>query len=336
MFLHAVTFVSLLHVVKPLDCCGPTLTEPLRDVTGPATPGVQVSSQLFGNVSGQPVFRFTIKTKDISVQVMNYGAYLTSITVPDKQGRSKDVLLGHDTLKEYVDNPQYFGATIGRVANRIANSSFTLDGKVYKLNPSGSRAHYTIKGGVKGWDKCVWKASTRADGVTFSLLSPDGDEIFRGAGQALLQNETENENSKNVKECVENIKNAHECVGNAMLIISTVPGTTAKVEGTPYDFCTPRLLKDVLPKVDYDTDLLVSKCHTTPNQMVRVAEAEHTISGRTFELYSDQPGIQLFTANNLPDPSSKKTPVVGKGGVHYEKHGAFCIISQIITTHFTM
>ncbi|XP_034231396.1 aldose 1-epimerase-like [Thrips palmi] len=184
MWLHAVIFVSVLNVVKPLDCCGPALKGTVPDATGPATPGVQVSSERFGNVSGQTVFRYTIKNKDMSFQVMNYGAYLTSITVPDKQGRSKDVLLGHDTLKEYVDKKRRFGAIIGRVANRIANSSFTLDGQVYKLNPSGSRSHYTIKGGIKGWDQAVWKASTRADGVTFSLLSPDGDEHFPGAVQA--------------------------------------------------------------------------------------------------------------------------------------------------------
>ncbi|KAE8741541.1 hypothetical protein FOCC_FOCC012925 [Frankliniella occidentalis] len=292
-------------------------------LSGPGV-GVHVTEDVFGRMGSVPIQRFTLGNAKVTVQVISLGAIITAIRMPDKDGKEEDVVLGYDSPDDMslgylsADNP-YFGATVGRVANRIANASFTLDGKEYKLHANAGQN--TLHGGLRGWDKAVWNASRHVDGVTFSLLSPDGDEGFPGAVLAQvtyrltvdsrlmisMQAIATKPTPVNIGAGPQEVYKTRLAVnGDRYTVLDQFQIPTgrafAHVEGTPLDFRTPRLLGDVLPN------------------------AVHEPSGRTLELYTDQPGIQVYTSNGLPDAS--QGPMIGKAGAKYIKHGAFCLETQ--------
>ncbi|XP_026281540.1 galactose mutarotase isoform X2 [Frankliniella occidentalis] len=322
-------------------------------LSGPGV-GVHVTEDVFGRMGSVPIQRFTLGNAKVTVQVISLGAIITAIRMPDKDGKEEDVVLGYDSPDGYLsaDNP-YFGATVGRVANRIANASFTLDGKEYKLHANAGQN--TLHGGLRGWDKAVWNASRHVDGVTFSLLSPDGDEGFPGAVLAQVTYRLTVDSRLMIsmqaiatKPTPVNIVNhayfnlaghgaGPQEVYKTRLAVNgdrytvldqfQIPtGAFAHVEGTPLDFRTPRLLGDVLPKFDVDHNFVITRGLERPAEMVYVAGAVHEPSGRTLELYTDQPGIQVYTSNGLPDAS--QGPMIGKAGAKYIKHGAFCLETQ--------
>src|SRR5262249_31149830 len=140
--------------------------------------------QSFGEASdGTEVDLYTLtNTSGLTAKIMTYGAILTELDVPDRHGKSEDVVLGFDNLRDYLSGHPYFGATVGRVANRIAKGRFTLDGKEYKL--AINNKPNALHGGLKGFDKVVWKAEpvTAADGaaVKFTYVSKDGEEGYPG------------------------------------------------------------------------------------------------------------------------------------------------------------
>jgi Galactose mutarotase and related enzymes len=132
---------------------------------------------------GRSIDRFTLtNSSGMQVQAITWGAIITSIRVPDRNGKIDDVVLGYDTLDPYVRNPSYFGAIVGRYANRIANGKFTLDGKEYTLATNNRPNH--LHGGAKGFDKQVWDAkagdATRGATVSFTYRSADGEEGYPG------------------------------------------------------------------------------------------------------------------------------------------------------------
>lgn len=326
-------------------------------ITTPALAGVgvHVTEDAFGKVGEQPVQRYTLANGKVSVQVITLGAIISAIHVPDQNGEQQDIVMGFDDPQGYLgkDNP-YFGATVGRVANRIANASFSLDGKDYKLRANAPN-DVTLHGGIRGWDKAVWNASRFADGVTFSLLSPDGDEGFPGAVLAQVTYRLTadsrllvNFQAVTTKPTPINIVNhsyfnlaGHDAgpeeVYRTRLGVNadrytvldqfqTPTGSLADVEGTPYDMRAHPLLGDVLAKADVDYNFVITRGAELPRQLVYAAGAFHEASGRTLEVYTDQPGVQVYTSNGLPEASKK--PVVGKGGAKYQKHGAFCLETQ--------
>ncbi len=133
----------------------------------------------FGKTAdGKPVELYTLTNGKVTAKVMTYGAILTELDVPDRDGKPADVVLGFDDLKGYLAGHPYFGATVGRFANRIARGEFTLDGKTYTL--AKNNGPNTLHGGLKGFDKVVWDAeelsTTDGPSVRFSYLSPDGEE----------------------------------------------------------------------------------------------------------------------------------------------------------------
>ncbi|XP_034248256.1 aldose 1-epimerase [Thrips palmi] len=317
--------------------------------------GVHVTEDAFGKADGVAVQRYTLANGKVSVQVITLGAIISAIRVPDRQGKQADIVMGFDDPQGYLgkDNP-YFGATVGRVANRIANASFSLDGSVFKLHANAPNS-VTLHGGLRGWDKAVWDASRFADGVTFSLLSPDGDEGFPGAVLAQVTYRLTADSRLLVhyqavatKPTPVNIVNhsyfnlaghgaGPEEVYRTRLGVNadrytvldqfqTPTGGVADVDGTPYDMRTHPLLGDVLAKADVDYNFVISRGSEQPGQMAFAAGAYHEASGRTLEVYTDQPGVQVYTSNGLPEAS--KAAVVGKGGAKYLKHGAFCLETQ--------
>ncbi|KAK3920887.1 Galactose mutarotase [Frankliniella fusca] len=197
-----------------------------------------------------------------------------------------------------AENP-YFGATVGRVANRIANASFMLDGKEYKLHANEGN-NTTLHGGLRGWDKYVWNASRHVDGVTFSLLSPDGDEGFPGAvlAQVTYRLTVDSRLIINMQAIatkptpVNMVNHAYfnlaghgagpQEVYRTRLAVnadryteldhSQIPtGAFAHVGGTPLDFRTPRLLGDVLPSSEVDHNYVITRGLERPAEMVYAA-----------------------------------------------------------------
>ncbi|XP_026284284.1 galactose mutarotase-like [Frankliniella occidentalis] len=311
--------------------------------------GVTVTEDAFGHVGDTPVQRFTLSNGRVTAQVISVGAALQSVRTPDRNGNLADVVLGFDTPYGYLSpqNPN-FGGTVGRVANRLANASFTLDSKEYTLYPNEGRN--TLHGGLKGWDLAVWHGSRHPDGVTFTLQSPDGDEGFPGAVTAQVTYRLTEDSRLHINmqamsskpTPVAMLNHAYFNLGghgsgaqevyktrltlNSDRYIAVDDGLVATgemphVEGTPMDLRSPRLLGDVLQNTDFDRSFVVTRGVERPDDLVYSAGAIHEPSGRTLEVYSDQPSLHLYTCGKLPDTS-------GKQGATYGRHGGFTLEPQ--------
>ena len=156
----------------------------------------------YGTVDGKPVDIYTLtNAKGAVAKITNYGAILTELQMPDKTGKMGDVVLGFDKVDDYVAKSPYFGAIVGRCANRIANGKFTLDGKQYQLNTNNAPHH--LHGGKKGWDKVIWEAEPKEtkDGPSLKLthVSPDGEENYPGTVTATATYTLTNENELKVE-----------------------------------------------------------------------------------------------------------------------------------------
>jgi aldose 1-epimerase len=322
----------------------------------------QVSKQPFGKTpDGTQVDVYTLKSGEIEARVITYGAILQSLKVPDKAGKSADVVLGFDTLDGYTGgpkpNPAFFGALIGRYANRIAGGQFTLDGKKYHtpLNdgPDPASPVNTLHGGPHGFDKAVWQAKEIPHGVELTHVSPDGDAGFPGKLTAIVRYTLTGKDLKidysatTDKDTVLNLTNhsyfnlAGEGNGDILqnqvkinashytpMDVNSIPtGELASVAGTPFDFRKPTA---VGARINDDNDQL-KKGHGYDHNWVldsgggkfsEAAEVYEPGSGRVLQVLTDQPGVQFYTSNFL-DGSIK-----GKGGVAYPRHGALCLETQ--------
>ncbi|XP_069788031.1 galactose mutarotase isoform X3 [Narcine bancroftii] len=139
----------------------------------------QVSSEGFGTLpDGRPVRRFTLSSDSVTLRVLSFGAILTSLETKDRDGQTADIVLGFDNLEGYINKHPYFGAVIGRVANRIAEGKFSIDGKDYQL-PINNGPN-SLHGGLKGFDKVLWTPEVVPNGVRFSMTSADGEQGYPG------------------------------------------------------------------------------------------------------------------------------------------------------------
>ena len=150
-----------------------------------APPAKAIEKTSYGQVDGKPVDLYTLtNAKGAFAKITNYGAIVTELHMPDKTGKLGDVVLGFDNVGDYVKKSPYFGAIVGRVANRIKDATFELDGKTYKLAANDAPHH--LHGGKKGWDKVIWKAEGKETPAGPSLVlthvSPDGEESYPGHG----------------------------------------------------------------------------------------------------------------------------------------------------------
>lgn len=319
----------------------------------PGPSGVTVSN--FGKLpSGKVVKLYTLTNKrGVSVSIMDYGATIVNLRVPDRRGKLDDVLLGFDTFSPYLTKSPYFGATIGRYANRIAKGTFTLDGKTYHvpINDGPNSLH----GGKIGFDKKMWTAhvlSQHPASVAFSLVSPNGDQGYPGTLQVTVTYILNKQNALIVlyeaasdKPTVLNLTNhsyfnlagagngtvlQHQVKINALQYTPTnaqlIPtGEIRSIAGTPLDFrkLTPigANIQQVGGKpVGYDHNfVLVQK---KPTKMEFAAEVVEPESGRVLKIYTDQPGVQFYTGNFLDGT------IQGKGGKKYPQHSAFCLETQ--------
>jgi aldose 1-epimerase len=286
-----------------------------------------------------------------SATIITYGATLTKLFVPDKTGQLGDVVLGFDKLESYEGDPHpYFGATIGRYGNRIANGKFTLDGKEYHLYINN--APNTLHGGKVGFDRRVWKAATsenaQGESVRFTYVSPDGEEGYPGTLTVSVTYTLTNSNELQIKYAAETDKptvlnltnhsyfnlagtgdilehvlqlNADNYTPVDSTLIPT--GQISSVANTPLDFRKPTPigahigeLKDI---GGYDHNYVLNG---KPATLRLAGKVEDPSTGRQMEVWTTEPGMQFYSAIHL-DPS-----IVGKGGKPYQKYGALCLETQ--------
>jgi aldose 1-epimerase len=320
--------------------------------TAGATAGPKIERVKFGTLpDGTEVDLYTLTNGNMVAKITNYGGIVTSLMVPDKNGRPVDVVLGFDNLKDYVDSSPYFGAIIGRVGNRIANAKFSLDGKEYKLD--ANNPPHSLHGGKKGFDKQVWKASPRIikdnPKLTLSYVSKDGEEGYPGTLTVTVEY-TLKDNALMIDYTAYTDKatpvnlthhsyfnlsghNAGEILNHDLMIFADkytpgdktlIPtGKIEPVEGTPLDFrmSTPigKRLKDTgLDPVGYDHNYVL---RGQKGLVEKAAEVSSPVTGIKMLVLTTEPGLQFYTGNFLGKE-------VGKGGSKYPKYGAFCLEAQ--------
>ena len=304
-----------------------------------------VSSESFGTgPHDEEVYRYTLKNPNgVEVAITNYGGTITSIKAPDRHGVFDDVVLGYETLDEYVQNPRYFGALIGRYANRIAGGRFSLNGVEYQLARNNGANH--LHGGVNGFDKRIWQASvtTDTDAVHLEYFSSDGEESYPGNLNVAVDYSLNDENELRIdyhattdKDTIVNLTNhsyfnlggqgsgdilGHELTLNAdsFTPVSTdlIPtGEIRSVDGTEMDFRSGR----VIGNGGYDHNFVLNDWNH--GSIRSVARLRAPKSGRVLEVLTTQPGIQFYSGNFL-DGTLK-----GKGGVVYQQYAGLCLETQ--------
>ena len=316
----------------------------------------------FGTHDGRPVTLYTLtNSHGVEVRTMNYGGIIVSIRVPDRKGQLADIVLGHETLDGYVPNPPYFGAIVGRYANRIANGTFTLDGKAYTL-PKNDGPN-TLHGGVdRTFNKVVWdgeplsKEKKGKTGVAFTYLSKDGEEGFPGNlkvkvtytlsddDQLVIDYEATTDKATPINlsqhsyfnlagEGTSDILN-HEVMINADRFTpvdkNLIPtGELRPVKGTPFDFTTSTRvgarIEDPYEQMvlghGYDHNWIINR-KSGDNGLVLAARVYEPTSGRVLEVSTTQPGVQFYTGNFLDGT------ITGKQGHVYKHRYGLCLETQ--------
>lgn len=304
---------------------------------------------------GTPVQLYTLRNpRGLEARISTFGGTVTHLFVPDRKGHNADVVLGFDSLYRYVSNSPYFGCLVGRYGNRIAGGKFTLDGKTYQL--AKNNGENSLHGGIKGFDKVVWKAkpavTTNGPALELTYLSADGEEGFPGeltvtAVYTLTRN---NElrldyRARTTKPTVVNLTQhsyfnlagkgdilGHEMMINADRFVpinaSSIPlGGLRSLDGSPLDFRKATLIGARISQKDeqlicgkgYDHNYVVNK---PEGKLGRDARVYEPTSGRVLEVWSTEPGVQFYSGNFL-DGS-----LYGKGMQNYPLRSGFCLEPQ--------
>lgn len=322
----------------------------------PAT-SASITQAPFGRLpDGTPVALYRLRNvQGAEARICTYGGILTALTVPDRDGIYGDVVLGYDQLDGYLSNNPYFGALIGRYANRIAHGRFTLEDRSYTVPPLyGS---HSLHGGLKGFDKVVWTVTgTRVTGPDVSLelsyLSRDGEEGFPGNLQVTATYTLTGDNTlrleiKATTDAVTvcnlthhsyfNLAGRGDVLGHVLTLHASrftpvdaamIPtGELRRVHGTPFDFTRPTPIGAHINDDDeqlrfgrgYDHNWVLGG--TAPGQLVHAATVADPASGRVMEVWTDAPGLQFYTGNHLDG-------ITGKGDWKYAPRHAFCLEPQ--------
>lgn len=318
--------------------------------------GPGVARQPFGTAPDQgPVELFILtNAHGIQVRAITYGAIITSIRVPDRAGALGDIVHGFDDLEGYLTRHPYFGAIVGRYANRIAGGRFTLDGHTYSLATNNGPNH--LHGGVNGFDRVLWKGEPLAGrvGVRFTRTSPDGEEGYPGnltvsvtytlsdAGELAVEYEGTTDKATPINLSQHSYFNLaghdagsvldHELTIHASRYTPVdeglIPtGELAPVEGTPFDFRRPTAVgarieaphEQLVRGRGYDHNFVLDRRGAGLEPAARLV---HRASGRTLEVRTTEPGLQFYSGNFLDGT------VHGKGGVAYPRRSALCLETQ--------
>ena len=321
-------------------------------LTGQSTPRLSIRSKSWGKTDGQDVRLYKLTNSNgMGVEITNYGGIVVSITTPDSNGKFENIVLGFDSLSLYVkQNSPYMGAIIGRYANRISKAGFMLDNIQYHLAPNDHPNH--SHGGIKGFDKVVWDATEilTADsaGVELQYFSKDMEEGYPGNLNVkvtyVLNNDNElqiNYEAKTDKPTVLNLTHhsyfnltAHKetVLGHDLTIFadsmtptdsSWVPtGEIVPISGTDYDFTQPHQVGERINNLahGYNINFVLQKqCTSEP---VKAAEVYDSTTGRFMEVYTTEPGLQLYTGDYL-DGS-----ITGSGDIVFGKNIGLCLEAQ--------
>jgi len=349
----ALAATALLMTVFGLAGAGASSAAP-----GPPT----ISKQPFGTVDGQPVDLWTLTNSNrMEVKITNYGGILQSIRVPDRRGRFANVTLGFTNVDDYVAKSPFFGAIIGRYANRIAKGTFTLNGNTYHL-PINNDPN-SLHGGTKGFDKHVWAATPitgkSSVGLQLTLTSPDTDMGYPGTlavrvtytltnsgdirmdyHAMLLDNiptvinltnhayfNLAGEGSGDVYNQVLRINGGHYTPVDATLIPT---GAIDPVAGTPLDFTRPtaigQRIRDSFPQIviaqGYDHNWVLNRPSQQDHSLILAARAQDPGSGRILDVLTTEPGLQFYSGNFLDGT------LVGTSGKVYRQSDGFTLETQ--------
>ena len=299
-----------------------------------------------GTKDGKDVFTYSFANDAGGrMKVTNYGAVIMSIEMPDAKGRTDDVVLGYDMPEDYFKDEAYLGATVGRYANRIARGEFTVGGRDYKI-PCNEGGAALLHGGAEGFSRKVWDGTVEGDTLKLTYHSPDGEGGFPAAVDVRVEMTLTGENTvrleyfaQAVADTVLSLTNhsyfnlrGGDNIEDHILTVNAgeytpvddklIPtGELAEVADTPLDFTHPHLIGE---RIDdpflcggYDHNYVLwgegFRC---------AARVEDPQSGRVMEVYTDKPGMQLYTANALAE-------TVGKNGAEYGPRTAYCFETQL-------
>ncbi len=331
-----------------------------QEMTTPRTASLSIQKAAFGILpDGQRTDIYTLRNGNgMEVRITNYGGIITHLFVPDRAGKLADVVLGFDSLPPYLQEHPYFGAIIGRYANRIAKGKFTLEGKTYTLATNNGDNH--LHGGLKGFDKYIWMAETKENEkeVTLSLyrVSPDGEEGYPGNLHIQVEYTLNNMNELRIY-CAAtaeapthvNLTNhsyfnltgdpsnsilGHELQINANAYLPVDKGLIPTGElrnpgGSAFDFREPKKIGRDIGSDDeqlhlgggYDHCFVLNRDREKLSPQL-AAIAHDPSSGRVLEVWTTEPGMQFYTGNFLDGT------LTGKGGKVYGRRAGFCLETQ--------
>jgi aldose 1-epimerase len=330
----ALLFISGCNVT---NMCGEKKMSIEKQAFGKTEDGISVDLYTLTNANG------------LKANIITYGGIVTSLQVPDRNGKFADIVLGCDSVDDYAKRSPYFGALIGRFGNRIAKGRFTLDGVEYKLAANNGPNH--LHGGVKGFDKVVWNAepmqTKEGPALKLTYKSRDGEEGYPGNLSCTVIYTLSNDNELKVsyeattdKATVINLThhsyfnlaghNSGDVLGHTLQIFADhftpvddvqIPtGEIKPVKDTPMDFTKPMTIGSRIKEVPggYDHNYVLN---SFDGSLAMAASVYEPKSGRVMEIFTTEPGVQFYTANFL-DGSVK-----GKGAV-YNKHAGLCLEMQ--------
>jgi aldose 1-epimerase len=322
---------------------------------------VSVTKAFYGKLAdGTSIDQYTLANqRGMTVKIITYGGIVTEIDTPDRTGKVANVALGFDNLADYVAKSPYFGAIIGRYANRIANGTFTLAGTTYTL--AKNNGPNSLHGGIKGFDKQVWAAtvvpsSHGAAGLQLSYTSPNGEEGYPGTLKVTVDYTLTNKNELKIdyrattdKATVINLTNhtyfnlagegsgdvfdqvlwlkAHNYTPVNATLIPT--GAITPVAGTPFDFTQPTpiglRIRDADPQIviaqGYDHNFVIDR-PAGDHSLILISKAVDPVTGRELKTYTTEPGVQLYTGNFLDGT------LVGPSHHTYRQGDAFTLETQ--------
>jgi aldose 1-epimerase len=314
-----------------------------------------VRQELYDQIDGSPVYLITLAGEDVTVTVTNFGCAITSISIPDREGVCRNIVAGFEDLCRYGQNEHYIGCVVGRYVNRIGCGRFSLDGGTVQLSLNDGFNH--LHGGFEGFHKQIWNVSDiiRSEGeagVVFDYTSTDGEEGYPGnlrvrvtyvldAARAFhirYEAVTDKRTPVNLSnhsyfnltgfaspQITDHILRVHASRYTEKSALNLPTGNMPGLAGTPLDFTRPRRIGDIIDRFPIDLGLdhnYVLDKPDAPAELAPAAELSEPVSGRVLRVMTDQPGLQVYTANWWDGT------LLGAGGLRYERHGAVALETQ--------
>ncbi|MBP8257959.1 MAG: galactose mutarotase [Opitutaceae bacterium] len=301
-----------------------------------------------------------VNANGVRADITNYGGIIVRLLVPDRTGHLDDVVLGYNSVRDYVRSSPYFGAIVGRYGNRIAGGKFTVDGKTYSLvtnnNPGGLPCH--LHGGKRGFDKVLWQAepllTNNTPGLRLHYLSRDGEEGYPGNLDVTVHYWLENDNSLKIEysattdkatpinltqhsyfnlkgdgrgDILDHLLTLYASRFTPVNVGQIPTGALEPVAGTPMDFTTPHVIGE---RINAKHAQLLSGSgydlnwviDGKPGEMKRAAKVFEPRSGRVMEVWTEEPSVQFYSGNHL------NSSYVGKSGAPYVTRGGLCLETQ--------